>query len=76
MKKKNTLQLFVLTVFDCVDTEVHLFSNWNSILNYVVERSGSLNDPETIKESLNETNAWVDEVLNLSYNVAIQGVED
>ena len=71
--KKDALKLFVLVIDDYVENEVHLFSNWNSVVKCVAEKSKG--DYDTVKESLDETNAWVDELANVSYNVRIQEVE-
>ena len=74
MKKDNGLKLFVLLIEDFVETtEVHLFSNWNAVVDCVAEKSQG--DAETIRESLDESNAWVDETANVSYTVTTQGIE-
>lgn len=72
--KKDTLKLFVLTINDHVETEVHLFSNWSAVVKFVSKNAKV--DFDTVKECLDETNAYVDEVTNKSYNVTIQEVED
>ena len=71
--KKNNLKLFVLTIKDYMAVEVHLFNRWSAVVNRVAEKAHA--DLNTVKESLDADNQWVDELANVSYKVTIQEVE-